>query len=102
MRDKTDKLLKTIEELQSSESANQLTARRAEHKLREEKEKTLRLERQVDGLKNLRAEKGSVMGSVRSRMGPWRASEGDDVSAIDIPKRKSSISRVPSLTKGFL
>jgi myosin protein heavy chain len=104
MRDRADKLLTTIEELQSSESDNQLSARRAERELREEKEKTLRLERELQGWKNLRNEKGSgsVMGSVRSRMGPWRVSEGDDSSFIDVPKRKSSLSRVPSLTKGFL
>ncbi|CAM1502125.1 Fc.00g041090.m01.CDS01 [Cosmosporella sp. VM-42] len=104
MRDKVDKLLKTIDELQSSESTNQLSARRAERELREEKEKSLRLERELDGWRSLRAEKGSgsVMGSIRSRMGPWRASDGDEASMIDIPKRKSSISRVPSLTKGFL
>lgn len=104
MRDRADKLLATIEELQSSESDNQLSARRAERELREEKEKTLRLERELQGWKNLRNEKGSgsVMGSVRSRMGPWRVSEGDDTSFIDVPKRKSSLSRVPSLTKGFL
>ncbi|RMJ12012.1 hypothetical protein CDV36_008324 [Fusarium kuroshium] len=104
MRDKVEKLLQTIEELQSSESNNQLSARRAERELREEKEKSLRLERELEGWKNLRNEKGSgsVIGSVRSRMGPWRVSEGDDVSVVDIPKRKSSLSRVPSLTKGFL
>ncbi|KAF7559487.1 hypothetical protein G7046_g4662 [Stylonectria norvegica] len=104
MRDKADKLLKTIDELQSSESTNQLSARRAERELREEKEKSLRLERELEGWKSLRVEKGSnsVMGSVRSRMGPWRASEGDAASMVDVPRRKSSISRVPSLTKGFL
>ncbi|KAF5704176.1 myosin heavy chain [Fusarium mundagurra] len=104
MRDKVEKLLKTIEELQSSESQNQLSARRAERELREEKEKIARLERELAGLKNLRNDKGSgsVMGSVRSRMGPWRVSEGDDASMVDIPRRKSSLSRVPSFTKGFL
>lgn len=99
-----DKLLKTIDDLQSSESTNQLTARRAERDLREEKEKTLRLERELDGWKSLRVDKGSgsAVGSLRSRMGPWRASEGDEASLIDVPLRKSSISRAPSLTKGFL
>ncbi|KFH42055.1 Myosin type-2 heavy chain-like protein [Hapsidospora chrysogenum ATCC 11550] len=102
MRDKVDKLLKTIDELQSSESTNQLSARRAERELREEKEKSLRLERELEGWKSLRVEKGSAaaVGSIRSRMGPWR--EGDDASQIDVPARKSSISRAPSLTKGFL
>ncbi|KAK4447484.1 myosin type-2 heavy chain 1 [Podospora aff. communis PSN243] len=117
MRDKLDKLLKTIDELQASESSNELSARRAERELREEKEKSLRLERELEGWKNLRMEKGSVLGSVagstlggsmRSRESmrvpsAWRAglggSEGDEVK---IPRRKSSISRAPSLTKGFL
>ncbi|KAK7419519.1 class II myosin [Neonectria punicea] len=104
MREKVDKLLKKIEELQSSESENQLSARRAERELREERENSLRLGRELEGWKNLRNDKGSgsVMGSVRSRMGPWRVSEGDDMSVIDVPRRKSSLGRVPSLTKGFL
>lgn len=105
MRDKVDKLLKTIDELQSSESSNQLTARRAERELREEKEKSLRLERELEGWKSLRGleKSGSgAVGSLRSRVGPWRASEGDEASQVDIPARKSSISRAPSLTKGFL
>ena len=46
MREKVDKLLKTIDELQASESAVQLSTRRAERDLREEKERTLRLERE--------------------------------------------------------
>ncbi|KAH8194681.1 hypothetical protein TruAng_011150 [Truncatella angustata] len=117
-RDKVEKLLKAIEELQASESDTQLSARRAERELREEKEKLQRLERELESLK-LRAEKGTVAGlrfgtpgldggSVR-RLSGWRGSiDGvlDDASSvnggIDIPKRKSSLSRVPSLTKGFL
>jgi myosin protein heavy chain len=103
MRDKVDKLLSTIDELQSSESSNQLSARRAERELREEKEKSLRLERELEGWKSLRIEKSSAnAGSVRSRMGGWRASDSDEVSQVDIPMRKSSISRAPSMTKGFL
>lgn len=114
MRDKVDKLLKTIDELQSSESSNQLTARRAERELREEKEKSLRMERELEGWKSLRGgsvEKSSSSGaaggtvsSLRSRVGGnWRASGGgDELSQVDIPARKSSISRAPSLTKGFL
>ncbi|KAL0937607.1 myosin type ii heavy chain [Colletotrichum truncatum] len=102
MRDKVEKLLQTIEELQSSESEIQLSTRRAERELREEKEKSLRLERELEGLKALRAEKGSVMGSVR---GAWRNGfgiEDDAASMISVPKRKSSLSRAPSMTKGFL
>ena len=104
MRDKMDRLLKTIDELQSSESSNQLTARRAERDLREEKEKALRLERELEGWKSLRVEKASssAAGSARSRMGPWRSSEGDEASQVDVPRRKSSIGRAPSMTKGFL
>lgn len=106
MRDKVDKLLSTIEELQASESSNQLSARRAERELREEKEKCLRLERELEGWKGLRMEKGlgDGMGSVRSR---WRGMTGKGEgegggSVVDIPKRKSSIGRTASLTKGFL
>ncbi|KAJ6443843.1 myosin type II heavy chain [Purpureocillium lavendulum] len=104
MRDKVDKLLKTIDELQASESTNQLSARRAERELREEKEKSLRLERELEGWKGLRVEKGSAssVGSLRSRMGPWKGSEGDAGSGADVPERKSSLSRMPSLTKGFI
>lgn len=122
LRDRVDKLLKAIEELQASESDNQLSARRAERELREEKEKTLRLERELDGWKHLRMEKGSVNGgSVRlstpgldggaRRLSAWRNGTGtsgdDDTSSlsgtgIEVPKRKSSIGRTPSLTKGFL
>ncbi|XDG07454.1 hypothetical protein ABKA04_007069 [Annulohypoxylon sp. FPYF3050] len=120
LRDRVDKLLKTIDELQASESSNQLSARRAERELREEKEKTLRLERELEGWKHLRMEKGSVNGSVRigtpiwanegRRLSAWRASgEADDTASlsgtgIEVPKRKSSIghARTPSLTKGFL
>ncbi|GJN81541.1 hypothetical protein PLIIFM63780_005075 [Purpureocillium lilacinum] len=104
MRDKVDKLLKTIDELQASESTNQLSARRAERELREEKEKTLRLERELEGWKGLRVEKGfaSSVGSLRSRMGPWKGGEGDAGSAADVPERKSSLGRMPSLTKGFI
>lgn len=127
MRDKADKLLKTIDELQASESANQLQARRAERELREEKEKAARLERELESWKNLRSEKGSVLGSVAGSIMSSSARSGgmtrsgtmatmrssglasvvdeEEVDAdghVKIPKRKSSISRVPSLTKGFL
>ncbi|KAK4164202.1 putative myosin type-2 heavy chain 2 [Cladorrhinum sp. PSN259] len=106
MRDKVDKLLQTIEELQASESSNELQARRAERELREEKEKAIQLERELENWKGLRSEKGGSVagsvfgGSVMARN--WRSEGsvlGDDVK---IPQRKSSISRVPSLTKGFL
>lgn len=66
-RDKISNLLTTIDELQSSDSANQLAAKRAERELREEKERALRLERELEGWKGLRFERGSVVGSVRGR-----------------------------------
>ncbi|PGH27808.1 hypothetical protein AJ80_00596 [Polytolypa hystricis UAMH7299] len=61
-RDKIERLLQTIDELQSSDSQNQLQARRAERELREEKEKSLRLERELEGWKALRMERGSAIG----------------------------------------
>ncbi|KAI1876072.1 uncharacterized protein JN550_001568 [Neoarthrinium moseri] len=119
-RDKVEKLLKTIEELQSSEGTNQLSARRAERELAQEKEKTARLERELEGWKHLRMEKGSVTGTLRfgtpgldggsvRRSSGWRAiADGADETSslsgtgIEVPKRKSSLGRAPSLTKGFL
>jgi myosin protein heavy chain len=61
-REKLSNLLTTIDELQSSDSTNQLAAKRAERELREEKEKTLRLERELEGWKNLRVERKSALG----------------------------------------
>ncbi|KAL7795837.1 putative myosin type II heavy chain [Trichoderma ceciliae] len=104
MRDRVDKLLKTIDELQASESTNQLSARRAERELREEKEKCHRLERELEGWKGLRMEKGTTsVGSVRGRGVTWKmGSEVDDSTLIDVPQRNSSLNRAPSMTKGFL
>jgi myosin protein heavy chain len=164
MRDKVDKLLQTIDELQASDSSNQLTARRAERELREEKERNLRLERELEGWKafkgnsagvgvgvgvNTTGGSGSVAGSLRNagRAGTWRSAVGGvmggggvggllgpdmvdeedeydgpdggqdggghgggggggvmwaDDGVPEVPRRKSSIRRVPSMTKGFL
>ncbi|KAL8973490.1 MAG: hypothetical protein Q9197_002264 [Variospora fuerteventurae] len=72
-RDKMERLLRTIDELQAEEASSQLAARRAERDLREEKEKALRLERELEGWKGLRMEKGGVGkgsewdGSIRGR-----------------------------------
>lgn len=60
-RDKVERLLQTIEELQASDSGNQLQTRRAERELREEREKGLRLERELEGWKALRLERNSPM-----------------------------------------
>lgn len=103
-RDKVEKLLKTIDELQSSESQEKLSARRAERELREEKERALRLEREVDSLKA----RGVVGGGLRSSgtfikpQHAWTRERMGSDSGIEVPKRKSSISRQMSMTKGFL
>ena len=105
-RDKTERLLQTIEELQSSDSSSQLTAKRAERELREEREKTLRLERELDASRNARNELGSArpsgvfaaLSDTGSRKGSYAArpvSQNGDIK-IEVPQRTSS------LTKGFL
>jgi myosin heavy chain 9/10/11/14 len=95
-------LLKTIDELQSSESQEKLGARRAERELREEREKALRLERELESWK------AQGMGNLRNS-GTWRPGSawgahghGSEENGIEIPKRKSSMSRQTSLSKGFL
>ncbi|KMU86070.1 hypothetical protein CIHG_03856 [Coccidioides immitis H538.4] len=110
-RDKIERLLQTIDELQTSESQNQLQARRAERELREEKEKSLRLERELEGWKSLRIERGSAMArsgtftglsdiGIGERFGSRRGSGvfvgSSTNSAIEVPQRKASN------TKGFL
>ena len=134
LRDRVEKLLATIDELQASEGDHQLSARRAERELREERDKARRLERELEGWKNLRMEKGgsvrigtpslvdgvaggrrlsnlrhgSISGSVAGRDSPIPgAGPADDTASVngatvEIPKRKTSLSRQPSLTKGFL
>ncbi|KAI0147445.1 myosin-11 [Xylariaceae sp. FL1272] len=119
LRDRVEKLLGTIDELQASESSNQLTARRAERELREEKEKRQKLEREVEGWKALRMEKGVVNApgvgvrfgtpALSERRGSGRfGADSEDGSGygigggVEVPRRKSSIGRTPSLTKGFL
>jgi len=96
--------LRTIDELQSSESQETLSARRAERELREEKERALRLERELEAWKALRVEKGAQ--GLRNISGSWRPGSaygnGSEDHGIDIPKRKSSLSRTTSLSKGFL
>ncbi|CAK7274386.1 class II myosin [Sporothrix epigloea] len=141
MRDKADKLLKTIDELQASESSVQLMARRAERELREEKEKALRLERELEGWKSINGSGGSGAGGGNIAGGSMRrtgtqntfrssilghtvsnattrtslsmvSSAPSAASSVatdldltpDVPERKDSISltRAPSMTKGFL
>jgi myosin protein heavy chain len=109
-RDKISTLLTTIDELQSSDSQSKLQAKRAEREVREEKEKVLRLERELEGWKGLRMERGSGGGLNRSGTmaalsemagGEGRASrvgsrKGSGMGGPELPQRK------PSNTKGFL
>jgi myosin protein heavy chain len=113
-------LLSTIDELQSSDSANQLAAKRAERELREERERCLRMERELEGWKGLRMERGSlrggglgVPGTNGSEAGDARGSrrgssigllagerDGDDGKSLGPPPHRQ-LRRV-SGTKGFL
>lgn len=96
-RDKVDRLLANIEELQQSDSEKHLLVRRTERELHEEREKTSRLEREVDGWKGLWGERGSTVGrpvAAFSDVGSRRGSNG--FNPADIPQR------MPSNTKGFL
>lgn len=98
-REKVERLLRNIEELQQSDSEAQLQARRAERELREEREKALRLERELEGWKGLRVERGTVAGrpahmSAFSDIGSRRG--GNAFGAGEAPQRKFSN------TKGFL
>lgn len=90
MGEKVSKLLSTIDELQASESTSQLTARRAERELKAEKEAVQRLERELEAWRAARVERGSSVG-----WSGWK-------EEVEVPQRKSSLSRVPSMTKGFL
>lgn len=127
-RDKMDRLLATIDELQASDSANQLIAKRAERELREEREKALRLEREVEGWKGLRVERNSVQRSAtlaalsddgRSRRGSSIEPPATGRPTLDVKGDRSSVistgpggllgemrfevpQRKSSLTKGFL
>ncbi|KAK5136700.1 hypothetical protein LTR08_002353 [Meristemomyces frigidus] len=112
-RDKIDRLLQATDELQASDSSAQIAAKRAERELREECEKTQRLERELDALRAvaLRAVSREREHSVRrsgtlatfsdngggsrrgSSLGP--PSVNGDVK-LEVPQRKSSLS------KGFL
>lgn len=98
-RDKIERLLRNIEELQQGDTETQLQARRAERELREEREKALRLERELEGWKALRVERGSTVGrggamATFSDVGSRRGSAA--FGSAETPQRK------PSNTKGFL
>lgn len=93
-RDKIQNLLSTIEELQGSDSSAQLVAKRAERELREERETRLRLERELEGWKGLRMERGSVRNglagqlAVGSDAGDARSRRGSSIGIDALPHRQ--------------
>ena len=96
-RDKIERLLSTIDELQAEEAKSQLAARRAERDLREEREKGLRLERELEGWKGLRMERASaVRGSGSEWGGSIRGHRATDNDGGE------GLGRMLSTTKGFL
>lgn len=98
-RDKIERLLRSIDELQQGDTETQLQARRAERELREEREKALRLERELEGWKALRVERGSstISRSTIAALSDVGSRRGSVVSGSnDTSQRK------PSNTKGFL
>ncbi|KAL1609471.1 class II myosin [Nothophoma quercina] len=84
-RDKISNLLSTIDELQSSDSGNQLAAKRAERELREEREKSVKLEREVENYRNMRVERRSqlgVPGIANSDAGDARSRRGSSIGLL--------------------
>lgn len=109
-REKIERLLQTIDELQASDSSNQLQARRAERELREEKEKGLRLERELEGWKALRVERSSL-GHRSGTLAAMSEIDADEARRIRSKRRSGSAAlvnppeipqRKASNTKGFL
>jgi len=93
-REKIERLLNTIDELQSSDSANQLLARRAEREAREEKEKNLRLERELEGWKSHRLD--------RSHMSRSNTLQMDDGNSTGEARMRSASTFSRNDTKTFL
>lgn len=58
-REKIERLQQEVQELHAEEAKSQQAARRAERDLREEREKALMLERELEGWKGLRMERGA-------------------------------------------
>ena len=97
-RDKVERLLQDIDELQAEEAKNQLAAKRAERDLREEKEKALRLERELEGWKALRMERSSSrMATMGGNLSEWGSVRGGVEG-----RRASGLHRADTNTKGFL
>jgi len=102
-RDKISGLLATIDELQASDSSNQLAAKRAERELREERETRLRLERELEGIKGLQIERGSVRRSALAAYSDAGGNGSRRGSSIGpLPPSLEVPQRISSLSKGFL
>ncbi|KAI9812314.1 MAG: hypothetical protein M1827_004763 [Pycnora praestabilis] len=110
-REKIERLLQTIDDLQSSDSTNQLQAKRAERELREEKEKALRLERELEGWKGLRIERGSGLARSGTMLALSEMGDAEDRRSMRRGSRQVSrqgsvaqevLQRMASNSKGFL
>lgn len=97
-RDKIERLLQTVDELQAEEAKGQLSARRAERDLREERGKGLRLERELEGWKGLRMERG---GGGNGGGSEWGGSMRGNHAARG-SESGDGVRRMLSDSKGFL
>jgi myosin protein heavy chain len=93
-RDRIERLLKNIEELQQGDTETQLQTRRAERDLREERERVLYLERELEGWKARNTTIGRPPILALSEAGSRR---GSAAYGYD-----TTLQRKPSDTKGFL
>jgi myosin protein heavy chain len=93
-RDRIERLLKNIEELQQDDTETQLQFRRAERELRDEREKVLYLERELE---NWKARNTTITRSPMPALSETGSRRGSAAYGYDTtPQRK------PSNTKGFL
>jgi hypothetical protein len=92
-RDRLERLLATIDELQSSESDSQLAVRRAERELKEEREKRERLEREMEGWRNLRVEKGGTISSRSGLSTSMLSALAEDNLSDTLPRPGSALGR---------
>ena len=93
--DKIERLIANIDELQADDSQHQLAVKRAERELREEREERLRLERELEGWKSLRMERG-LLGSSAGRDDDRRSSIAGSIRLgnSDTLRRQMSNSKV--------
>lgn len=110
-RDKISTLLTTIDDLQTSDSQSQLERKRAERDVLVERERALRLERELEGWKGLRIERRVSQRTARSSAMQQlneMANDGGRSSRRGGSRKSSAnvdgggLSRKESNTKGFL